>query len=375
MTVRSAMDPVSDRREHELRALVAAARWDAADPEVVETIAVHVRDGDGGAWVREWTAAGGAAWAEATSRASGRAYLNAASAYAAALALIDESDGLVEEDRLWGRQRECWDRAVDLLGGERLAIGYESTTLPGYFFSAGAGARPLVVIDHGGRVATSEAWAAGGAAAHARGYHWMTFDGPGRQAALRRQGLVLRPDWEAVVGPVLDAVLARRDVDHERVAVIGLHHAGYGVARALAFEPRVVAAVVAPGIVDASRPWLHALPPPALGALEDEDRQSFDRELHLATLFAPDTPDRLRRLGREYDVSGLTLYELAQRIVEFRLGEELGRITTPVLACSVGSEPLWTMQTEELSSRLPGSQLACAAPGDEGVSDWLDQFV
>ena len=375
MTVRSAMDPVSDRREHELRALVAAARWDAADPEAVEAVAAHVRDGDGGAWVREWTAAGGAAWAEATSRASERAYLNAASAYAAALALIDESDGLVEEDRLWGRQRECWDRAVDLLGGERLAIGYESTTLPGYFFSAGAGPRPLVVIDHGGRVATSEAWAAGGAAAHARGYHWMTFDGPGRQAALRRQGLVLRPDWEAVVGPVLDAMLARPDVDHQRIAVIGLHHAGYGVARALAFEPRVVAAVVAPGIVDASRPWLNALPLPALAALEDEDRPSFDRELHLATLFAPDTPDRLRRLGREYDVLGLTLYDLAQRIVEFRLGEELGRITTPVLACSVGSEPLWTSQTEELYSRLPGSQLACAAPGDDGVSDWLDQFV
>ena len=84
---------------------------------------------------------------------------------------------------------------------------------PGYFFSAGEGVRPLVVIDHGGRVATSEAWAAGGAAAHARGYHWMTFDGPGRQAALRRQGLVLRPDWEAVLGPSLDAMLARADVD------------------------------------------------------------------------------------------------------------------------------------------------------------------
>ena len=369
------MGPVSDRREHELRALVAAARWDAADPEVVEAIAVHVRDGDGGAWVREWTEAGGAAWAEATSGASGRAYLNAASAYAAALALIDESDGLVEEGRLWDRQRECWDRAVDLRGGERLAIGYEGTTLPGYFFSAGAGARPLVVIDHGGRVATSEAWAAGGAAAHARGHHWMTFDGPGRQAALYRQSLVLRPDWEAVLGAVADAMVARPDVDASRMAVIGIDHAGYGVARTLAFEQRFAAAIVAPGIVDASRPWLDALPPAALAALEDEDRQSFDRELHLATLFAPDTPDRLRRLGREYDVSGLALYDLGRRIGEFRLGDELGRITTPLLACSVGSEPLWTMQTEELYSRLPGSQLACAAPGDEGVSDWLDQFV
>ena len=71
--------------------------------------------------------------------------MHAASYYAAALALIDESDGLVEEERLWERQRECWDRAVELLGGERLSIAYEHTTLPGYFFSGGPGARPLVV--------------------------------------------------------------------------------------------------------------------------------------------------------------------------------------------------------------------------------------
>jgi hypothetical protein len=369
------MDPASDRREHELHALVAAARWGAADPDTVEAIAARVPTGDGAAWVQEWTAAGGAAWASATSRATARAYLNAASCYAAALALIDESDGLVEEDRLRDRQRECWDRAVDLLGGERLVIGYEGRTLPGYFFSAGAGARPLVVIDHGGRVATSEAWAAGGAAAHARGYHWMTFDGPGRQAALCQQGLVLRPDWEAVLGPVADAMAARPDVDASRMTVIGIDHAGYGVARALSFEQRFAAAVLAPGIVDASRPWLDALPAPARVALVDEDREWFDRELHLATLFAPDTPDRLRRLGCGYDLSGLALYDLAQRIGKFRLGEELGRIATPVLACPVGSEPLWTVQTEELYSRLPGSQLACAAPGDEGVSDWLDQFL
>jgi hypothetical protein len=375
VTVRSAMDPVSDRREHELRALVAAARWDAADPEVVEAIAGALAGGDGGAWVREWTAAGGAAWASALSRATARAYLNAASCYAAALALIDESDGMVDEDRLWDRQRECWTRAVDLLGGERLVIGYEGTTLPGYFFSAGAGARPLVVIDHGGRVATSEAWAAGGGAARARGYHWMTFDGPGRQAALRQQGLVLRPDWEAVLGPVADAMAARPDVDASRMTVIGIDHAGYGVARALAFEQRFAAAVLAPGIVDASRPWLDALPAPARVALVDEDRAWFERELHLATLFAPETPDRLRRLGRGYDLSGLPVYGLAQRIGEFRLGEELGRITTPVLACSVGSEPLWTVQTEELCSRLPGSEVARAAPGDDGISDWLEQFV
>jgi hypothetical protein len=101
------------RREHELRALVGAARWGAADPEVVEAIAAGVPGGDGAAWVQEWTAGGGAAWAAARREKAARAYLHAGSYYAAALALIDESDGLVEEERLWRRQRECWDRRLD----------------------------------------------------------------------------------------------------------------------------------------------------------------------------------------------------------------------------------------------------------------------
>lgn len=369
------MNPASDQREHELRALVAAARWGATDPELVEAVAARLLSGNGGAWVPEWTAAGGSAWAAANRQDSAPAYLHAASYYAAALALIDESDGLVEEERLWNRQRECWDRAVERLGGERLAIEYEDTSLPGYFFSAGPGTRPLVVIDHGGRVATSAAWAAGGAAAAERGYHWMTFDGPGRQAALRQQGLVLRPDWEAVLTQVADAMIVRPDVDARRMAVIGIDHAGYGIARALAFESRFAAAILAPGVLDASRPWVEKLPAPARAAMLDEDREWFDLELHLATLFAPETPEHLRHMGREYDLSGLALYDLAQRLGQFRLGEELIRITTPVLACPVGSEQLWAAQSEEFCERLPGSELAQAAPGEDAVSDWLDRHV
>jgi hypothetical protein len=374
--VRSATRPPSPRREHELAALRAAARWGAADPEAVDTVAARSRDGDGGAWVREWTAAGGEAWASARSADAASMFLHAGSYYAAALALIDQGDGWVDEDRLWERQRECWDRAVDLLGGERLSIAYERGTLPGYFFSGGTGVRPLVVIDHGGRVATSSAWAAGGAAALARGYHWMTFDGPGRQAALRRQGLVLRPDWEAVLTPVTDAMVARPDIDREHIAVIGLDHAGYGIPRALAFDPRIAAAVLAPGIIDASRPWTQTLPPRARWALEDEDRKSFDRELHIASLFDPGIHDRLRRLGREYDQSGLPLYDLSQRIARFRLGEELARVSTPMLVCPTGPEPSLAVQAEDLCARAPGAQqLACDGPDDDCVWDWLDQFV
>ena len=57
------------------------------------------------------------------------------------------------------------------------------------------------MINNGSDGATSQMWVYGGAAASERGYHWMTFDGPGQQAALFEQNIPFRPDWEAVLSP------------------------------------------------------------------------------------------------------------------------------------------------------------------------------
>lgn len=46
-----------------------------------------------------------------------------------------------------------------------------------------------------------------------RGYNVLLFEGPGQGGALREQQLYFRPDWENVVTPVVDYLLARKDVD------------------------------------------------------------------------------------------------------------------------------------------------------------------
>jgi hypothetical protein len=335
--------------ERELAAALAAT----SDRDAALATAARIQDGDADSWLQAWTEHGGASWAAARERPTAALYLDAAAAYGAALALIADTDGSVDERALWERQRECWERAVPLLGGAPCAVPYEHTTLPGFFFPAADEPRPLLVIDHGGRLPTSHALARAGAAARAAGLHWMTFDGPGRQAALVRQGLVLRPDWEAVLTPVADAMLARRDVT--RLCVLGLEHAGYGVTRALAFEHRFTAAAVAPAIHDASIPWLAALPAAARDALLDEEPMAFERELHLAGLFDPAGNALVRRRGRWYDSGGASLYELYQRIRTFRLDEGLERITTPLLVCGGADEPFWPDQADGVFARL-----ACA---------------
>jgi dienelactone hydrolase len=79
-------------------------------------------------------------------------------------------------------------------------------------------------------------------------------DGPGQGAALYRQSLSLRPDWERVVSPVVDYALSRDDVDPKRIAIYGASMGGYMVARAAAFEHRIVAAITDPGVWDVATP-------------------------------------------------------------------------------------------------------------------------
>jgi dienelactone hydrolase len=43
---------------------------------------------------------------------------------------------------------------------------------------------------------------------------------------MHREGMVFRPDWETVLGPVLDYLLARPETDPDRVALMGVSLGG-----------------------------------------------------------------------------------------------------------------------------------------------------
>ena len=135
---------------------------------------------------------------------------------------------------------------------EVLTIPYQGTTLPGYFFPSGLeeGPRPTVVLTGGYDGTAEELYFWNGAAALARGYNVFAFDGPGQGAALVQQGLVLRPDWEAVITPVVDYLETRPDVDPNRVAVIGLSLGGYLAPRAASVEHRLAACIADCGSYD-----------------------------------------------------------------------------------------------------------------------------
>jgi dienelactone hydrolase len=116
----------------------------------------------------------------------------------------------------------------------------------------------------------------GGAGATARGYDYLTFDGPGQGYALWKQKLYFRPDWEKVITSVVDFALSRTDVDPKRIAIQGISQGGYWVPRAVAFEKRIAAAIADPGVVDVSTSWTETLPKPLLTLLKAGRKTEFD---------------------------------------------------------------------------------------------------
>ena len=285
-----------------LEIALGAAYRQASDVGEALATADRIADGDADSWVNEWTAtaevcetAGDEADSAGRRVSALSYYRRAATYYATALYRISGiTDYSPERElELWRRQRACWERVVDLqpVPGERISIPYEDTTLEGFFFRAPDAApgeqRPLVVMNNGSDGATSAMWLEGGAAAAERGYHWMTFDGPGQQAALYEQNIPFRHDWEAVLTPVLDAILPRPDVDEDHVALIGVSQAGYWVPRAIAFEHRFAAAVADGGVVDISAGWIKQLPEMMRKQLSDGERDAFDREMQVAESRSP----------------------------------------------------------------------------------------
>ncbi len=190
-----------------LRAAGYAARGGADLGEVLVACA-NIPDGDEEAWCREWGALAdrirdtGLAALAAGHRVSARDALLRASNYyrTAEFFRRADPDNDHESARLARLSRESFAAAAELLDvpARRVAIPYESTSLPGYLFLADdSGAPRPTLVYHGGFDSTLEesyfAIALGGLE---RGYTVLAFDGPGQATARRLQGLVFRPDWE-----------------------------------------------------------------------------------------------------------------------------------------------------------------------------------
>ena len=291
------------------------------------------------------------------------------------------------------RQRAAFQRALALIAcvglrAEVVEIPYEGTTLEGYFvLPEGAGPFPVVVaVD--GYDGTKEETYFGAVAGLRRGYAVLLVDGPGQGGALVEQGLVFRPDWEAVLRPQVDWLLARPEVDPARIVVVGRSWGGYLAPRAATAEHRVAAVVAdaaqyAPGAGAASllppeyRDHLHTGDPAVLNRVLTERMQqdsAIDFTLNRGMLtHGLHTPLDYLRGSAPYTIDGLA-----------------DRISCPVLVCSgendvrggAGKALFDAVTTDKRYFRFTNSEGAgehceagAAALFGQRVFDWLDETL
>ena len=95
---------------------------------------------------------------------------------------------------------------------------------------------------------TEEGYYVIGAAALRRGFNVILYDGPGTGRMIREKKVPYRPDWEAVLGPVMDYAETRREVDKSKIVLFGYSMGGYLCARTAAFDHRPAALVLDDGV-------------------------------------------------------------------------------------------------------------------------------
>lgn len=380
--------------------MLGGAYYQAADIGTCLAIADQIVDGDWPSALRALLVAGDRLSAVAeTAAANGlrtsarEAYMQAANYIFSATYFVNPIGPSDAFDFNWLRHQELWDKAAALLDPpvDHLPFPYEKTTLPGYFFKVDDSGRrrPLIILVSGSDGGMVAAWTLGVAAALERGYNAYAFYGPGQGTALLSQKLYCRPDWENVISPLLNYLLIRREVDPNRIALLGVSEGGHWAPRAAAFEPRIAACVADPGVWDVSTAWTQALPKPKLDLLAGGQQQSFDNLIRIGLRFNAKVMAALALRMRSFGMT--SPYEAFKAVQPYKLAGVAEQIRCPMLITDPEGEQLWPGQSQKLHDALSGpktllkftaaegADMRCEpkAPGlrAQRIFDWLDQTL
>lgn len=278
------------------------------DPDI-RWVAQRVKPYNLQSWYSEWNAmaakneelAGGFV-AQQRNVTAHEFYLRAADFYRRALVYLPDTDSRMLPT--YGKLQETFDKAWSLVPApfERVKIPYEGYLLEALFFPGRgrAGARLPVVYNYGGADGILLRGEDGGAGQYVRrSMHFIDVDGPGHGGALRERKLYAPPDSERIAKAVIDYLVARPDVDADRIGLHGSSMGGYSGPRCATAEKRIKAVAVWSGAYD----LVHDI---------------FD--------YYPPIQDRLRWL-----IGANDLPQARERIKEFTLEGRANRIECPLL--------------------------------------------
>jgi hypothetical protein len=367
-----------EQMDFDIQIILGSCYYGCADAgEVLATIE-HIPEGDFEGWFREWCATAerleGIAehCAAAGNGISARqAYLRAACYYAASLSMIDGTEDPSRRVPTWKKHMACLDEFCARLTppAEKVEIPYENTPMPGYLFVPDSSGGPFatVIFNNGSDGPTVAMWSSGVAAALERGYAALIFDGPGQNAMLWLHDVPFRPDWEKVITPVVDFLVARSDVDPTRIALSGISQGGYWILRALAFEHRVAAGIADPGVMDVSAAVTAKYPPEMLQLVDEGKRDDFDKMMTEGLEYM-DAATRQMVQWRMKPYGTESFYDWITMSRRYQARDVIGRIRCPMFIADPDDEQFWPGQPREVYDALACPKTIVRFTREEGAN-------
>lgn len=217
-----------------------------------------------------------------------------------------------------------------------------------------SGRRPTLIVSSGSDGQLVECMAFGVTDGLERGYNVVLFEGPGQMSRLFEKQITFTPDWNDVIGPIVERLRRRRDVG--RIGLVGVSFAGLLSSRAAA-DLDLDATVLMPAGWNATLLWgdqrdmntvkqTHTLPATQKKQARDELNQGFGSiwphfprtnqwaiykrgEIYSRTVM------RQARAGRPVS----DYYQLLENMLPFVFDRDLTRITSPTMVTRNVGDP------------------------------------
>jgi hypothetical protein len=367
-----------EQMDFEAQILLGCCHYGAADAGEILATVERIVSGDFEQWYQEWLALAERLQGIAEqSAASGnsvsarKAFLRAATYFSASAVFIDGTKDPSRGVPAWKRHLTCWELFCSYMNppAEKVSIPYESTRMPGYLFLPDRSGGPwaTIIFNNGSDGPTSAMWTCGVAAALERGYAALVFDGPGQNALLWLQHIPFRPDWEKVITPVVDFLLQREDIDPKRIALSGISQAGYWVLRALAFEQRIAAGVVDPGVMDVSVAFFRELPPEMRDLLDAGAEKEFNAFMEEGLRQAGDAV-RQKAEWRMKPYLTKSFYQMFRMVRQYNARDVISRIQCPMFIADPEDEQFWPGQSREVYEALICPKTIVRFTAEEGAN-------
>jgi pimeloyl-ACP methyl ester carboxylesterase len=234
-------------------------------------------------------------------------------------------------------------------------------------------------------------YTAAAAPALERGYNCLTFEGPGQGGVIRKQKIPFRYDWEKVVTAVIDFVIQNcvEQCDLNRLALMGISMGGYLAARAAAFEHRIAACILNPGVYDGYDAIASSFPKSLLIAINNGDSKVVNMVLGILMEYDPNM-----RFNIQHGMwtAGLnTPYELIQGTKNYTIKNIVQNIKCPTLVLEAEKDDSFPGQPKKVYDALTspksyikfteeeGAEEHCqgGAPAlsNQRIFDWLDKTL